>query len=134
MTKLKLDINRRWVARDFAVWRTHIRTSIIDPHALPHRTSIFDDRTRTRTRTFTFSKISISKKNVLLQLFLIFIFFYLTTYYYTHTNPSIFHYLPTPDTFTTRTCTFCKSIFFQHILGCFKSDKISCFGTSFFLI
>ena len=53
---------RRWVARDFAVWRTHTRTSIIDPHALPHRTSIFDDRTRTRTRTFTFSKISISKQ------------------------------------------------------------------------
>ena len=60
---------RRWVARDFAVWRTHTHTSIIDPHALLHRTSIFDDRTRTRTRTF--SKIFLSKTNVLLQLFLI---------------------------------------------------------------
>ena len=46
-------ISRRWVARNLTVWRTHTRTSIIDPHALPHRTSIFDDRTRTRTRTFS---------------------------------------------------------------------------------
>ena len=44
---------RRWVARNLTVWRTHTRTSIIDPHALPHRTLIFDDRTRTRTRTFS---------------------------------------------------------------------------------
>jgi hypothetical protein len=34
------------------VWRTHTRTLIIIPHALSHRTSIFDDRTRTRNRTF----------------------------------------------------------------------------------
>ena len=44
---------RRWVARNFTVWRTHTRTSIIVSHALSHRTSIFDDRTRTRTRTFS---------------------------------------------------------------------------------
>ena len=43
---------RCWVARNFTVRRTHTRTSIIVPHAHPHRTSIFDDRTRTRTRTF----------------------------------------------------------------------------------
>ena len=63
---------RRWVARYFAVWRTHTRTSMIDPHARPHRTSIFDNRTRTRTRTFSKrvqSFISLSKKIVLLQLF-----------------------------------------------------------------
>ena len=40
---------RCWVAREFTVWRTHTRTSIIFSHALAHRTSSFDNRTRTRT-------------------------------------------------------------------------------------
>ena len=40
---------RCWVARNFTVCRTHTRTLMIISHALPHRTSIFDDRTRTRT-------------------------------------------------------------------------------------
>ena len=84
-----LVIVRRWVARYFAVWRTHTRTSMIDPHALPHRTLIFDDR----TRTHTFSKrvqsfISLSKKDCTFTA-LSNIFFYLTenvltTYYYTY--------------------------------------------------
>ena len=110
---------RCWVARNFAVWRTHTRTSIIDPHALPHRTLIFGDRTRTRTRTFSKrvqSFISLSKKDCTFTA-LSNIFFYLTenvltTYYYTYTNPFIFHYLSSPDTFT-RTCNFRKSIFFN---------------------
>jgi hypothetical protein len=45
---------RRWVARNFTVWRTHTRTLIIFSHALSHRTSFFCDRTRTRTRTFSY--------------------------------------------------------------------------------
>ena len=48
---------RRWVARKFTVWRTHTRTLIIVSHALAHRTSFFDDRTRTRTRTFFYEYI-----------------------------------------------------------------------------
>ena len=107
---------RRWVARNFAVWHTHTRTSIIDPHALPHRTMIFDDRTRTRTRKRVQSFISLSKKDCTFTA-LPNNFFYLTenvltTYYYTYTNPFIFHYLSSPDTFT-RTCNFSKSIFFN---------------------
>ena len=43
---------RRWVARNFTVCRTHTRTSIIVSHALAHRTSIFDNRTRTRTFSY----------------------------------------------------------------------------------
>ena len=111
-------IIRCWVARNFGVWRTHTRTSIIDPHALPHRTMIFDDRTRTRTRTCkrVQSFISLSKKDCTFTA-LPNNFFYLTenvltTYYYTYTNPFIFHYLSSPDTFT-RTCNFRKSIFFN---------------------
>ena len=57
-----IPCNLGWVARHFAVWRTHTRTSIIDPQALSHRTSFFDDRTRTRT-----SFISFKKKIVLLR-------------------------------------------------------------------
>ena len=101
-----LFITRCWVARNFTVWRTHTRTSIIDPHALPHRTLIFGDRTRTRTRTFSKrvqSFISLSKKDCTFTALSIFFFYLtenvLTTYYYTYTNPFIFHYLSSPDTF-----------------------------------
>ena len=42
-----MDLTRRWVAKNFTVWRTHTRTLIIVSHALAHRTSFFDNRTRT---------------------------------------------------------------------------------------
>ena len=51
--KMLLKI-RRWVARNFTVWRTHTRTLIIFSHSLAHRTSFFDDRTHTRTCTFSY--------------------------------------------------------------------------------
>ena len=48
------DMIRRWVARNFTVWRTHTRTLTFFSHALSHRTSSFGDRTHTRTRTFSY--------------------------------------------------------------------------------
>ena len=115
-----INIPRCWVARYFTVCRAHTRTSKIVSHALPHRTLIFDDRTRTytytRTRKRVQSFISLSKKDCTFTA-LSNIFFYLTenvltTYCYTYKNPFIFHYLSSPDTFT-RTCNFRKSIFFN---------------------
>ena len=63
------EIHRRWVARIFTVWRTHFRTFIIVSHALAHRTSIFDNRTRTRTfsKRVQFFWWFFKKKNVALS-------------------------------------------------------------------
>ena len=129
--KLECNFSRCWVARNFAVWRTHTRTSIIDPHALSHRTSIFDDHTRTRTLTFSKrvqSFIPLSKKIVLLQLFLIFSFYLVenvltTRYYFTYTNLFIFHYLSSPDTFTCK-CNFSKSIFFNIFQAVLNQNRL----------
>ena len=47
------------------MWRTHTRTLIIVSHALAHRTSFFDDRTRTRTRTFFYDYTVAALKSAL---------------------------------------------------------------------
>ena len=49
---------RRWVVIYFLVWRTHICTSKIVPHAPAHAPRFFGDRTRTRTFFIKFRKKS----------------------------------------------------------------------------
>ena len=66
------DEIRLWVARNFIVWHMHTRTSIIVLHALAHRTSIFDDRTRTRSCTFSKNKCSFTA----LSKFCLFLIYY----------------------------------------------------------